>query len=314
MSVQLWKVLLPALGLSVMWTACQKKDSVAVENNSDTEATAKFSGVTFSDPTKLAKLPVVMSSQFYQQQQSARKRTPTSPTNPPADTTTITPPPTTVIPPTTLPASYILSTPTPGSQGSEGSCVAWAAASVRSIEQYYRTRATSYSNASNIFSPEYIFNQIEVGGCGSSSMYDAFGLMANKGVCTWQTMPYSSANGCSLLPGTSQNAEAANYKIASYSIIYGSDTTAIKNSLAAKHPLASVVIIDNNFYSAGPGYIWNSQGAGIIGHALAIVGYDDSKHAFKAMNSWGTSWGDGGFIWIDYAFLSSVAYELFIMN
>jgi C1A family cysteine protease len=315
MSVRLWKVLLPALGLSLLWTACRKDQSATVESNNDSEPNAKYSGVAFDDPAKLAKLPVVMSSQFYDQMQSARKRTPTSPTNPPSDTTTITPPPpTTVIPPATLPASYILTAPTPGNQGSEGSCVAWAAASARSIEQYYRTNATSYSYATNIFSPEFIFNQIQVGGCGSSSMYDALGVIANKGVCTWQTMPYSSSNGCSLLPVTSQYAEAANYKIPSYSIVYGTDTTAIKSSIAAKHPLASIVVIDNNFYNAGPGFIWSTKGTGVIGHALTIVGYDDSKHAFKAMNSWGTTWGDGGFIWIDYAFLSTVAYELFVMN
>jgi C1A family cysteine protease len=314
MSVQLWKVLVPALGLSLLWTACRKEQSATVETNNDTESNAKYSGVAFDDPTELAKLPVVMSAQFYEQMQGARKRTPTSPTNPPSDTTTITPPPTTVLPPTTLPASYILTTPTPGSQGSEGSCVAWAAASARSIEQYYRTNATSYSNATNIFSPEFIFNQIQTGGCGSSSMYDAMGLMTNKGVCTWQSMPYSSSNGCSLMPGTSQYAEAANYKIGSFSIVYGNDTTAIKSALAAKHPLASIVVIDNNFYNAGPGYIWSSKGTGVIGHALTIVGYDDSKHAFKAMNSWGTTWGDGGFIWIDYSFLKSVAYELFVIN
>ena len=100
-----------------------------------------------------------------------------------------------------------------------------------------------------------------MGGCGSSSMYDAFGIMPNKGVCTWQTMPYSS--------------------IGSYSILYSTDTTAIKSSLAAKHPLASVVVIDNNFYSAGPGYIWNSKGTGVIGHALAIVAYDIQNMLLK---------------------------------
>ncbi len=314
MSVQLWKVLLPALGLSLIWTACQKEQSATVENNNDTEPNAKYSGVAPDDPAKLAKLPVVMSSQFYQQMQSARKRTP-SPTNPPTDTTiTTTPPPITVIPPTTLPASYILTTPTPGNQGSEGSCVSWAAASVRTIEQYYRTNATSYSYATNIFSPEFIFNQIQMGGCGSSAIYDAFGLMVNKGVCTWQTMPYSSINGCSLMPSTNQYAEASNYKIASYSIVYGTDTTAIKSSIAAKHPLASILSIDANFYNAGPGYIWNTKGTTVMGHGLTIVGYDDSKHAFKAMNSWGTNWCDGGFIWIDYTIFSTVAYELFVIN
>src|SRR5688572_21186046 len=161
MSVQLWKVLIPALGLSMLWTACKKEDSASVEKANDTEANAKLSGVAPDDPARLAKLPVVMSSQYYEQMQSARKRTPTKP---PTDTTTTTPPPpTTVIPPTTLPASYILTAPTPGNQGSEGSCVAWAAASARTIEQYYRTNATSYSYATNIFSPEFIFNQIQTG-------------------------------------------------------------------------------------------------------------------------------------------------------
>jgi hypothetical protein len=37
-------------------------------------------------------------------------------------------------------------------------------------------------------------------------------------------------------------------------------------------------------------------------HAMALVGYDDVKQAFRVRNSWGTSWGDNGSIWIDYDF------------
>jgi len=37
-------------------------------------------------------------------------------------------------------------------------------------------------------------------------------------------------------------------------------------------------------------------------HALALVGYDDNKNAFRVRNSWGESWGDKGSIWIDYDF------------
>lgn len=314
MSVQLWKVLVPALGLSLIWTACRKEQSATVENNSVSEPNAKLSGVAPDDQAKLAKLPVVMSSQYYQQLQGARKRTPSSPTSPTDTTITTTPPPTTVIPPTTLPASYLLTTPIPGNQGSEGSCVAFAAASIRSIEQYYRTSATSYSNATNVFSPEFIFNQIEAGDCGAAAMSDAMSLVVAKGVCTWQSMPYSSSNGCSLMPTTSQYSEALNYKLPSFSIIYGTDTTAIKTSLATNHPLATILVIDDKFYNAGPGYIWSSWGTKVIGHALAIVGYDDSKHAFKAMNSWGTSWGDSGFIWIDYTFFTTLVYQLYTFN
>ncbi len=82
MSVQLWKVLLPALGLSIMWAACHLDQSATVENN-DTESSAKFSGVVFDDPSrKLANLSVVMSSQFYQQFAKCKKKhhSPTSTT------------------------------------------------------------------------------------------------------------------------------------------------------------------------------------------------------------------------------------------
>jgi C1A family cysteine protease len=39
------------------------------------------------------------------------------------------------------------------------------------------------------------------------------------------------------------------------------------------------------------------------GHAICIVGYDDSKGCFLIRNSWGTSWGIGGYGWMPYDFL-----------
>jgi len=40
-----------------------------------------------------------------------------------------------------------------------------------------------------------------------------------------------------------------------------------------------------------------------FGHAVCVVGYDDTmlgKGAFKLVNSWGRSWGDGGYFWMSY--------------
>jgi len=38
-------------------------------------------------------------------------------------------------------------------------------------------------------------------------------------------------------------------------------------------------------------------------HAMVVVGYDDQKYggAIEVLNSWGTGWGSGGYIWIRYA-------------
>ena len=132
--------------------------------------------------------------------------------------------------------------------------------------------------------------------------------MKTYGITTWQSMPYSSTNGCSLLPTSTQAAEAQNYKINSYAAVYTTDIAAIKNALLNKHPLMITVVLDNSFNYASTGFVWRSySGSGGFNHALVICGYDDSKNAFRVMNSWGTSWGEGGYSWIDYNFLSQCA-------
>ena len=35
---------------------------------------------------------------------------------------------------------------------------------------------------------------------------------------------------------------------------------------------------------------------------MVVVGYDDAKQAFRIQNSWGRSWGDGGYGWFSYEF------------
>ncbi len=41
------------------------------------------------------------------------------------------------------------------------------------------------------------------------------------------------------------------------------------------------------------------------GHAVLIVGYDDSKHAFIVANSWGTDWGQKGFFYMPYQYVTN---------
>jgi Bacterial Ig domain/Papain family cysteine protease len=213
---------------------------------------------------------------------------------------------TTVLPPEPLPSSAQLLMPPIQNQGGEGICVPFAAAyAARSAEQYYRTSATSYSFSTNIFSPEFIYNQIKTSDCGSGTgVITALDFLVSNGVCTWQTMPYSSSNGCSLLPAAAQLNEAANYKITSYSKIATSDSTGIKTMIVNKHPVIITIGTDDSFWNALPGFIWQRYSGPIgISHTLVICGYDDTKKAYKVMNSWGTAWGESGFSWIDYNFL-----------
>jgi len=39
------------------------------------------------------------------------------------------------------------------------------------------------------------------------------------------------------------------------------------------------------------------------GHAVTLVGYDNSKQAFLVRNSWGANWGIGGYYWMAYDYV-----------
>ena len=41
------------------------------------------------------------------------------------------------------------------------------------------------------------------------------------------------------------------------------------------------------------------------GHCTCIVGYDNTKQWFICANSWGTSWGDKGYFYMPYAYITN---------
>ena len=47
----------------------------------------------------------------------------------------------------------------------------------------------------------------------------------------------------------------------------------------------------------------------IGGHAVCVVGYDNSKQMFLVRNSWGSGWGDKGYFYIAYEYFKSYASD-----
>jgi C1A family cysteine protease len=270
------------------------------------QQTERTFGADKINETELSKVQVLVSS-------ITQYRRVKPPRNPPPTDTVVVPPPV-VIPPVVLPASITLQMPPVVNQGSEGACVAFALAYARGYEVYKRTGATSYSQSVNILSPEYIFNQIKTTeNCLSSALITGLNFIRDNGTCTWASMPYTWM-GCSLQPTPAQTAEAANFRIISYSSILASDVSAIKTMLANKRPLVCQVVPDNEFTNATTGFHWKIFTSPVGVHAVTIVGYDDSKSAFLMQNSWGTSWGTAGYCWIDYNLMKTVSSNLFVMN
>jgi hypothetical protein len=224
--------------------------------------------------------------------------TPPDTTTTPVDTVVVTP-----VPPVVLPASYEIGMPTPLNQGSEGSCVSFSVVYAREREQYNKTGAWVS------LSQEYLFDQTTINhtSCSGSAVITALNFLQSNGVCTAQSMPYSWQNGCSLVPTWEQNTEAAQYRISDYIQIVASDMTGIKTALLQNHSLVIQIAADQAFCDATAGFIWKSLGPVVGYHSLTVCGYDDSKHAYKIINSWGTNWCDAGYGWIDYDLFPKVS-------
>jgi C1A family cysteine protease len=222
---------------------------------------------------------------------------------------------------TILPATFTLTYPPVQDQGNFGACVAFAAVYVRNILQYYSQGAVSWSTSVNQFSQEYIYNQAKFGDCSAgTAVQTCLDIMKNQGVCLYATLPYTDNNGCDILPDDTQREEAALYKISGYTLIPNTDTAAIKSALVSGKGVMATYIADDNFVNNTlADWVWNSTTTttGALPHTLTIIGWDDTKAAWRILNSWGTDWGGEGLGWIGYditTISNKQAYYTYILD
>jgi len=208
-----------------------------------------------------------------------------------------------------------LNVPPVGNQGGEGSCVAFGTTYAGRSTDWQAGHPAAWSYSVNIFSPEYVYNQIKVSRKCTSGSYVTRGLdlLKTQGVCTWNSMPYTDVS-CTLLPTTAQKTEAALYKIAGYSTV--TRTTAdMKSFLAAGKIIIVAGPVSNGFmYLTSGSVLTTFDGSSLGGHCYAVVGYDDDKGAFKFMNSWGTTWATAGFGYIAYGYEATWWTEAYVIN
>jgi hypothetical protein len=199
--------------------------------------------------------------------------------------------------------TYEMLTPPVSNQGSEGSCVAFSVGyAARSIHEYYSKGHTSFSTSVNIFSPEFLYNQVKFSeDCNSgTAMQTALEFIMVNGIATWNTMPYEAGN-CSTLPSPEQALAAQPYKIEGFNKIYTADTVMIKSMVKQNKAVIISIVVDNLFLAAKTGFIWENTGSGFgFGHSVVITGYNDELQAWKIMNSFGTAWGTNGFAYMKY--------------
>lgn len=213
--------------------------------------------------------------------------------------------------------------PPVGNQGTQNSCVAWALAyAVKSYQEKVEDRVPFYSGSNvdnnRIFSPAFIYNQMNNGRDGGSSFIFSMNLLSDQGCVPMSDMPYNSSDYLTL-PSDELKEKAKTFRIDYWRQVNFLDPKEVKAQINAGYPVLIGVSIDKGFEQKGHGamnpYIWNSYDKSeTSGHAMVIVGFDDHLKAFKIMNSWGKEWGNYGYCWISYEFFPLCVHEAYVMK
>lgn len=213
--------------------------------------------------------------------------------------------------------------PPVGNQLPQNSCVAWALG--YSCRTYYNsdkpsapTKGVDYRM---VVSPAFIYNLLNGGKNNGINIQNAFRLLTDTGSCSYKSMPYSKYN-WTKQPEAKQVQEARSYRIETFrklDLKYA--LLSIKGELIAGNPVLAASYFDIKYYNYGYNtkakfYVWDTISTidKRMGHAITIVGYDDSLMAFKFMNSFGTDWGNKGYGWISYSNINRALREAYIIK
>lgn len=189
-------------------------------------------------------------------------------------------------------------------QGQEGTCVGHAlvgALSYHILEagfSYVAARRDAYEGA-RIVAPV-----VGEGAQPRAALQNAL----QTGLCYESTWPYVVEQKGA--PGPTAPAERLLIKVARYAAV-GTDKDSLRLALASQgSPLFVMIPVFDGFYTPDVNGVVSGVGMLKGYHEIALIGYDDSKGAFRLRNSWGTGWGQSGYCWYPYSLTISEAWTL----
>ncbi|MDR2084391.1 MAG: hypothetical protein LBP67_05295 [Bacteroidales bacterium] len=211
-----------------------------------------------------------------------------------------------------------------GNQGSYGTCITWSVGynlktALNAIENEWTS--TQLANSTNQTSPKDLWMSIPSADKGSScqgtNFEPALDALIKYGAANMNSVPYTNMGNCNGSYVGNVNNKLTNYrKIASEA--QGLTPENFKGYLNSGRPIAIGAKLGDRFMNWNSSAIisydtYNNPGMDHAYHAMVLSGYDDSKNAFRVRNSWGSSWGDNGSIWIDYDFFcNSFCFAAFV--
>ena len=133
-------------------------------------------------------------------------------------------------------------------------------------------------------------------GCNGGLMDNGFKYLESKGDALESKYPYTGKSG-SCSSSKSSNPALAAGKVTSFNDVT-SDSVPQMEAAVSKGPVSVAIEADQSgfqFYKSG---VFSGACGTNLDHGVLVVGYgtDSGKDYWKIKNSWGTTWGDQGYI------------------
>jgi len=216
-----------------------------------------------------------------------------------------------------LPTSYhIPVTFTPYDQGPIGSCTANALCLAFKLQQPKITPPYEPSRLFLYYTTRDLSKSV---GQDGAFLDDGFEALQKFGVCPESDWPYVVRQQ-NVKPTAKAYTSAKTHRITSWGVVAQNNLIKnIKQVLVSNRPIVFGILVYESFESdavqqTGIVPLPNPNKEGLLGgHALCMLGYDDSKQAFLVANSWGSKWGTSqpgnpafrGFCYIPYAYIAN---------
>lgn len=214
--------------------------------------------------------------------------------------------------------------PQPGNQGRQPSCVAWATTYAAHSFLVAENAAARKTPAAPM-SPAYVYNRLRRPGSACDRavrIVDALRLLQSEGSVTLADFP-DDITRCEIAAPQALVGKAKANRLTQWHAIArtrrdGASRVVlddIKGALSRNEPVVFAMPAMADFKALKGDTVYRHETPEKTNwHAMAAIGYDEARQAFRIINSWGDYWGDGGYAWIDYQTFALLVGEAYAMK
>lgn len=181
-------------------------------------------------------------------------------------------------------------------QGACGSC--WAFSAVGALEAGFAIHFQQEGQEFQQYSEQQLIdcNRNDISqGCNGGEMYDAFEFYSSHGICFEENYPYEAKNGeC-----RDSSCKFDEFRIAGYEMTTDCDPTTNFEFLEQAPNSLGVAAGNRAWKNYVSGELDEDADCSTrLDHGVLLTGYIKERDAWQIKNSWSTSWGEDGYIYI----------------